>query len=86
MRLEARTAALGGTRQMIADAQFAALVATLVDCRAIPANVMGAMLERLAENLIAKARGELESEFAVYPAELFDRARALRETAAAIGG
>jgi hypothetical protein len=75
--VEARLATIGGTRQMIADDQFNALVALLVDCGAIPRNVMAAALRGLADGLIRKARGELETEWAVYPSEAFDRARDL---------
>jgi hypothetical protein len=82
----ARTAALGATRQMIADAQFGALVAALIDCNAVPHNVMAATLKRLADGLIAKARGEMETDRLIYPAEAFDRAREIHEMAVRLGG
>jgi hypothetical protein len=75
--LAARQAAIGGTRQMIGDDQFRMLVALLVDCGAIPRNVMAAALRGLAAGLVQKARGELATEWAVYPSEAFDRARDL---------
>lgn len=78
----ARTAALAGTRQMIHDDEFGALVALLVDCGAVPRNVMAVTLRRIADVQIAKARGLLETDFQVYPAELFDRARNLTAMAA----
>jgi hypothetical protein len=78
----ARHAALGATRQMIADDSFAALVAALVDCRAVPRNVMASVLDGLADKLIAKARGEMESDVIVFPSECFDRARDLSAQAA----
>jgi hypothetical protein len=81
---EARLAALGATRQMIADDQFSALVAALVDCKAVPRNVMSITLQRLADGLIAKARGEMETDTVCYPAEAFDRARTLQAMAAAL--
>ncbi|MDB5620545.1 hypothetical protein [Tardiphaga sp.] len=79
---EARLASISGTRQMIADDQFSALVAALVECNVIPRDFMASALDRLADGLIAKARGELESEFVIYPAEAFDRARDLSAQAA----
>ncbi|MGB3387470.1 MAG: hypothetical protein WBA88_05750 [Pseudaminobacter sp.] len=80
--MEAKFASIGGTRQMIADDQFALLVAVLVDCGAVPANVMSAALRRLADQLIRKARGELATDWVTYPAECFDRARDLDRLAA----
>jgi hypothetical protein len=78
----ARAAMIGGTRQMIAEDSFAALVALLIDCKAVPRNVMAETLQRLSDQLIAKARGQLETEWAIYPAEAFDRARDLTAQAA----
>lgn len=79
-----RVAALAGTRQMIHEDEFAALAALLVDCGAVPRNVMAAALRRVADVQIAKARGLLESDFQIYPTELFDRARSLTAMAAAM--
>jgi hypothetical protein len=81
---EARLAAISGTRQMIADDQFAALVAALVECNAIPRDFMAAALERLADGLIAKARGQMETDWQVFSAECFDRARDLSAQAVAL--
>lgn len=67
---------------MIHEDEFSALVALLVDCDAVPRNVMAAALRKLADVQVAKARGQLESNFAIYPAELFDRARSLSDFAA----
>jgi hypothetical protein len=77
--LDARLACIAGTRQMIAEESFGALVALLVDCRAVPKNVMAATLDRLSDHLIAKTR---DSEFEICPAEIFDRARDLSDRAA----
>lgn len=79
---EARSAALAGTRQMIADDSFSALVSALVDAGAVPREIMAGTIQRLADGLISKARGEMESDFAIYPAEIFDRARDLSAHAA----
>lgn len=77
-------AAIAGTREMIREDEFGALVAALVDCNAVPKNVMAITLARLADGMIAKARGELETEWAIYPVELFDRAKKLDGLAAAL--
>ena len=84
MSREARTAAIQGTRQMIAEDSFTALVDVLVDCRAVPRTVMAEALDGLANRLAAKARGELDTEFVVHRAEAFDRARDLLQQAAAL--
>lgn len=80
--LAARTAALGATRQMIAEDSFSALVAALVACKAVPRDAMADALERLADGLIRKARGEMETDVMVFPTECFDRARELSAQAA----
>lgn len=85
MDAAARTASIGGTRQMMHEDEFAALVAVLVDCKAVPRNVMASALHGLADGLIRKARGELETDWMVYPSEAFDRARSLDQLAAQIG-
>jgi hypothetical protein len=79
---DARAAMIGGTRQMIAEDSFSALVALLINCKAVPRNVMAETLQNLSDQLIAKARGQLETEWALYPAEIFDRARSLTAKAA----
>lgn len=82
--IEAKLAAIGGTRAMIREDEFALLTALLVDCGAVPANVMSAALRGLADQLIRKARGELQTDWAVYPAEVFDRVRDLDRLAATL--
>jgi hypothetical protein len=86
MSSQARMAALGGTRQLIHEDEFCVLVALLVDCGAVPRNVMAGALQGLAGQMIAKARGEMDTDVRVYPAELFDRARSLQATAATLRG
>jgi hypothetical protein len=86
LNFEARLAAVGGTRQMIHEDSFRVLVALLVDCGAVPRNVMAETLRGLSSQMIAKARGQMESDFQIYPAELFDRARSLEEAAATLRG
>lgn len=83
--IEAKLAAIGGTRAMIREDEFALLTALLVDCGAVPANVMAASLRGLSSQLLRKARGELETDYALYPLELFDRARELDRLAGCLG-
>lgn len=71
---EARRASLEGTRQMIAVDSFDALVGALVDCRATPHDTMATVLEGLADRIIGKARGEIETDRILYPRECVDRA------------
>lgn len=74
---EERTAAIGGTRQMMHEDEFAALAGVLVASGAVSKADMADALDALIEKLVAKARGRLEADFAVYPIEVFDRVRAL---------
>ena len=82
LSLEARRAALAGTREMIRQDEFSALVTALVAANAVPCSVMEATLRTLADGLIAKARDQMEADFQIYPAELFDRAMSLTALAA----
>jgi hypothetical protein len=81
---DARIAALSATRQMIAEDQFHTLAAILVDCGAVPRNVMAATLGGLADRWLAKARGELDCEYQIHGAELADRAMELSRRAASL--
>lgn len=79
---DARVAALGATRQMIATDSFEALTALLVTANAVPALIMADAFDALADKLIAKARGEMEADSVMFPSECFDRARELSSHAA----
>jgi hypothetical protein len=81
---EARWAALSATRQMICDDSFNALTALLVDCGAVPRNVMAGALERLSGDLAAKAGGRAPSDCVIYPAEAMERAQELAHQAQAL--
>ena len=69
---------------MLNEDSFDALVSVLTTANAIPASLMASTLEKLADAMIAKARGEMESDWKVYPAELLSRAKALGEAAATL--
>lgn len=75
---EARQAALAGTRMLILENMFDALIETLVASGAIPQNAASVLLESLAERFIAHSEGAMESEWMIDPAELRDQASRLR--------
>lgn len=82
--LEARRAALAGTRQMLHEDEMDALTNVLVAAGAVSKEVMCEALEALIQKLIAKARGQLASEFELYPSEIFERVRTLSAQCAAL--
>lgn len=82
--LEARLAALAGTRQLIADETLNALAGFLVARNVCSGDEAADLLIGLSQRLIEIARGRLQTEFALYPAELFDRAASLMATAATL--
>jgi hypothetical protein len=69
---------------MIANTQFTALVSTLVDCNAVPRDVMAGLLDRLSGELTAKAGGRASSDCVIYPSEAMERARELAHQAQAL--
>lgn len=82
--MEARRAALLGTRQLIADEQFGALVALLVASGAVPVERAQTMLTALSSTLKGHARAG-HPDWAVSPAELRIHAERLAVRAAQIG-
>lgn len=81
---DAKQAALQGTRQMMAEDEFEALTGALIRSGAVSKALMCEALEALIQKLIAKARGQLASEFELYPSEIFERVRTLSAQAAAL--
>lgn len=81
---EARLAEISGTRQMIAEATFDALVTLLIEAGAVPKHMAAASLDRLAQRLEREASGETESDWMVMPAECLERAQNLTAQAAAL--
>lgn len=75
---EARQAALAGTRMLILENIFDALIETLVASGAIPQNAASVLLESLAERFIAHSEKSLPTEWEIDPAELRDHASRLR--------
>lgn len=79
---EARAAALAGTRVLILEETFDALVGALIASGAIPQNAASVMLDHLAERFIAHSDGRLRSEFVIDRGELRDQAARLKLQAA----
>lgn len=77
-------AAVGGTRQMMHDDELAALTNLLIESGAVPKALMIASLETLIQKLILKARGQLETSYALYPCEVFERVRELSAQVASL--
>lgn len=82
MTREARTATLAGTRMLILETTFDALVDALIQSGAIPQNAASVMLEYLAERFIAHSAGTIETEWAIDKSELMDQAARLKTLAA----
>lgn len=82
MGREARGAALAGSRMLILEECFDALVDALIASGAIPQNAASVMLEHLAERFIAHSCGSIQCEWQVDPSELRDQAARLRTRSA----
>lgn len=78
----ARGAAIAGTRALVADETFHALVALLIASGAVQADDVRATVKRLAEKLSRYADGH--PEFVTHPGELALQARRLENVAAGI--
>lgn len=86
-----RAAKLAGTRMLIMEECWDALVDALIASGAIPQNAAIVMLDHLAERFIAHTRGDVESNWAIDEDELFDQAvrlkvRARKEAPTATAG
>lgn len=86
MNSEARKAAIAGTRMLVLEETFDALVDALIWSGAIPQNAASVMLDHLAERFIAHSDGRLKSEWAIDRGELLDQASRLKSQAALRSG
>lgn len=77
----ARQAALAGTRALIAEERFSALVALLLDCGVCSAGDVQNMLAGLAARLSAHAERETISAWQIEPGELRIEAAAIMRLA-----
>jgi hypothetical protein len=73
-----RSAALAGTRMLILEETFDALVDALIASGAIPHNAAAVMLDHLAERFIAHSAGKTNCEWEIDRNELLDQAARLR--------
>lgn len=84
MTREDRLAAISGTRQMIAEASFDALVELLIEAGAVPTHMAADALHCLAQRLEREASGETDTDWMVVPAECLERAQSLTAQADAL--
>jgi hypothetical protein len=78
MSRKANRAALAGTRMLILEECFDALVDALIASGAIPVNAATVMLDHLADRFLDHAAGRLESDWQIHAGELQDQASRLR--------
>jgi hypothetical protein len=79
---EARTAAIAGSRMLVLEEMFDALVDALIASGAIPQNAASVMLEHLAERFIEHSAGRTKCEWQIDQSELRDQAARLRSLGA----
>lgn len=77
-------AKLAGTRMLIAEESFDALVQMLLDAGVLPKACAAIMLDRLAGKLMAHASGRTDTQWAVREPELIDQATRLATKAAVL--
>lgn len=75
-------AALAGTRMLIAEESFDAIVQMLIDAGLVPKGCAAVMLDRLSERLMLHASGRTDTHWAIRVPELIDQATRLAMTAA----
>ena len=83
--IEAKLAAIGGTRQMIAENCFDALINTLVETKVISATKIAIMLDRLAVNLGDVLSSPDDCPWVIDRSEMMDQVRRLKEISAYYG-
>ncbi len=77
-------AALAGTRMLIAEESFDALVQMLIDAGVMPKSCAAVMLDRLSEKLLMHASGRTSTHWAIREPELLDQATRLSTKAAGL--
>lgn len=79
---EGRQAAISGTRMLVMEECFDALVGALIASGAMPENAAAVMLDHLAERFLDHASGRAESVWQIDPIELRCQADRLKNRAA----
>jgi len=77
-------AQLAGTRMLIAEECFDAILGMLIDSGAVPRACAAIMLERLSEKLLMHACGRTGTHWAIREPELLDQATRLAMKASAM--
>jgi hypothetical protein len=77
-------AALAGTRMLIAEESFDALLQMLIDAGLVPKGCAAVMLDRLSAKLMMHASGLTETHWAIREAELLDQAKRVAMKAATL--
>jgi hypothetical protein len=79
-------AALAGTRMLIAEECFDALLQMLIDAGAVSKGCAAVMLDRLSAKLMMHASGLTETHWAIRQPELLDQARRFASKAVVMRG
>jgi hypothetical protein len=77
-------AALAGTRMLIAEECFDAIVQMLIDSGAVPRSCAAVMLDRLSERLLLHASGRTDTHWGIRASELLDQAGRLSGKASSL--
>lgn len=77
-------AALAGTRMLIAEESFDAILQMLIDSGLVPRGCAAVMLDRLSEKLLMHASGRTDTHWAIRAPELLDQATRFASKAAAL--
>ncbi|MCK1577856.1 hypothetical protein [Bradyrhizobium sp. 174] len=77
-------AALAGTRMLIAEESFDAILQMLIDAGLVPRGCAAVMLDRLSEKLLMHASGRTDTHWAIRAPELLDQAGRLAAKASAM--
>lgn len=83
---DARRASLAGTRMLIAEECFDAIVDLLVTSKAVSAREAGVMLGSLASRLTDHAEGRTDTDWIVHRQEMLEQACRVRQRAIAYAG
>lgn len=77
-------AALAGTRMLIAEESFDAMLQMLIDGGLVPKSCAAVMLDRLSARLLMHASGRTDTHWAIRAPELIDQATRLATKAASL--
>jgi hypothetical protein len=78
---DAKRASLAGTRMLIVEECFDAIIDLLVASKAVSAREAGVMLGSLASRLIDHAEGKTETDWIVHKSEMREQAFRVRQRA-----